>query len=267
MDENAPITATARGIELGRARPEIIVPLVGDDREAVIAQTHAAVATPARIIEWRLDRFRPDLEDPAAHRSAALAMLPTLRAELGPDRALLATLRTTEEGGAREITDEDLAQLLEALVTPHRAGVQASVDLVDIETSRRPETVERVVDTARRSGVAVIGSSHDLEGTPPEEELVERLRQQRRLGADVPKVAVTPREPRDVLALLSASLTVTADGTGPHIAISMGTLGAVSRVAAEVFGSAATFASVGEASAAGQMEAPDVHRMIELLRP
>jgi 3-dehydroquinate dehydratase-1 len=47
----------------------------------------------------------------------------------------------------------------------------------------------------------------------------------------------------------------------------MGALGASSRVAAEVFGSAATFATAGEGSAPGQLAATDVARMIELLRP
>ena len=47
----------------------------------------------------------------------------------------------------------------------------------------------------------------------------------------------------------------------------MGPLGASSRVAAETFGSAATFATVGAGSAPGQLAAEDVSRMLELLRP
>ena len=106
-----------------------------------------------------------------------------------------------------------------------------------------------------------------MDGTPDEAAIVEILRSQRRLGADIPKIAVTPRSPRDVLTLLSASLTVAEDLAGPHLAISMGTLGASSRAAAEVFGSAATFATAGEGSAPGQLAAEDVARMIALLRP
>lgn len=266
-EDAAPVTVTVRGIELGRARPEIIVPIVGDDHEAVLEQARSAVETPARVIEWRLDRFRPDLGDPAAHRAAAQETLTALRAELGADRALLATLRTAAEGGEREIGDEDLLRLLEALMTPRRAGMQAHVDLVDIETSRPPQTVAQVIEVAARSGVMVIGSFHDFRSTPSEEELVETLRSQRRAGVDIPKIAVTPHDARDVLAVMSAGLTVAADGLGPHIAISMGPLGAVTRVAGETFASAATFASVGRASAPGQLAATDVAEVIELLRP
>lgn len=266
-EDTDPLTVTVRGIELGRARPEIIVPLVGDDRETVLEQAQRACDTPARVVEWRLDHFRPDHTDPAAHRAAVLETLPALRGALGPDRALLATMRTAAEGGQREISDQDLLRLLEDLMTPRRAGVQALVDLVDIETSRAPQTVEQVVEVADRSGVMVIGSFHDVETTPSEQEMVAILRSQRRAGADVPKLAVTPQSPRDVLALLSASLTVAADNAGPHIAISMGPPGAVTRVAGEAFASAATFATAGSASAPGQLAAADVAEVIELLRP
>lgn len=260
-------TATVRGIELGRARPEIIVPLVGSDQDELLVQAEKAVATRARIMEWRLDRFRPDLEDPLDHRDAVLGALPALRAALGPDRALLVTFRTAHEGGSRPILDRDLGLLLESLLGGRRAGTQSGVDLVDIETARDPGMVQRVISSAHRHGTVVIGSFHDMESTPTEEMLVETLREQRRLGVDVPKIAVTPQTPRDVLTLLSASLTVADELSGPHIAISMGTLGASSRVAAETFGSAATFATVGEGSAPGQLAAEDVAEMLELLRP
>lgn len=266
-EETPPVTITVRGIELGRARPEIIVPLVGDDHEAVLEQAQRACETPSRVVEWRLDHFRPDHTDPAAHRAAVLETLPALRGALGPDRALLATLRTTAEGGQREISDRNLLLLLEELMTPRRAGVQALVDLVDIEASRAPQTVAQVVETADRSGVKVIVSHHDFESTPSEEELVAILRSQRRAGADLPKIAVTPQGPRDVLTLLSASLTVAEDNAGPHIALSMGPLGAVTRVAGETFASAATFATAGRASAPGQLAATDVAEVIEMLRP
>ncbi|NMA76687.1 MAG: type I 3-dehydroquinate dehydratase [Actinomycetales bacterium] len=260
-------TATVRGIELGRGRPEIIVPLVEAYQEDLLEQAARAAQTPARIMEWRLDRFRPDLEDVEEHRDAVLGALPALRGALGPDRALLVTFRTAHEGGSRPIADRDLGILLESLISGRRAGTQASVDLVDIETSRDPGMVERVISAAHRHGTVVVGSFHDVDATPSEHTLTEILRSQRRLGADVPKIAVTPHSARDVLTLLSASLTVAEELSGPHIAISMGTLGVSSRVAAETFGSAATFSTAGAGSAPGQLAADDVAQILELLRP
>lgn len=258
-------TVRVRGIELGAGRPEIIVPLTAASPEAVLDQARRALEAPARILEWRTDLYasgRPTVQ----HRESVLDLLPALRATMGPERALLVTLRTAVEGGAREVADEDLGALLEAVIASGHA------DLVDVETSRDATVVARVVGAARARGVAVVGSFHDFDATPGEDELVELLRSQRRVGADVPKIAVTPQGPADVLRLLAASLRVAADGEGPYIAISMGELGKVSRVAAEVFGSAATFATAGDAaqggaSAPGQLAARDVERMLELLRP
>ena len=98
-----------------------------------------------------------------------------------------------------------------------------------------------------------------------------------REGADLAKIAVWPTGADDVARLLGVCARATAGrggGTGPGVpvaAMSMGALGAVSRVA-PAFGSALTFAVVpdeqGEAraSAPGQMPIQDVRRCLELLR-
>lgn len=253
-------TVTVRGVELGSGRPEIIVPLTGAHEQAVLDQAAAAAGTAARILEWRTDLYVPRFGT-VEHRDAVRALLPQLRESIGEERCLLVTLRTAAEGGGRALTDHELGDLLEAAVSSGHA------DMVDVETSRDPEVVQRVVRAARQHGAVVVGSFHDFGATPGEDELVALLLAQRRMGVDVPKVAVMPQHPQDVLRLLSASTRVAAAQEGPHIAISMGSLGAVSRVAAEAFGSAATFATAVEASAPGQLAVDDVERMLELLRP
>ena len=156
-------TATVRGVEFGRGRPEIIVPLVGDDLDALLTQAEAATATPARVVEWRLDRFRPDLEDAEHHREAVLAALGPLRAPRGARRARVVTVRPPAEGGQRPYGPRALVSLLEALITGRRAGTQSAVDLVDIETSHDPAVVASVIDSARRHGIAVLGAIPDME--------------------------------------------------------------------------------------------------------
>ncbi|MFQ6484111.1 type I 3-dehydroquinate dehydratase [Brachybacterium epidermidis] len=253
-------TVTVRGVELGAGRPEIIVPLTGAQEQAVLDQAEAAAGTVARILEWRTDLYAPR-SGTVEHRDAVRNLLPQLRESIGEERCLLVTLRTAAEGGGRALTDHELGDLLEAAVSTGHA------DMVDVETSRDPEVVQRVVRAAQQHGAVVVGSFHDFGATPGEDELVALLQAQRRMGVDVPKVAVMPQHPQDVLRLLAASTRVAAAQEGPHIAISMGSLGAVSRVAAEAFGSAATFATAGEASAPGQLAVNDVERMLELLRP
>lgn len=255
-----------RGIELGAGVPEIIVPLTGADERSVLAQAERARTAPARIIEWRADLLAPSA--PAAeHRERVLGTLPALREALAPEQALLLTVRTAAEGGGRALTDEELSALLRAGIALRGADGSALVDMVDVESARAPEAVGAVIGAAHEAGVAAVGSFHDFAATPPREEILATLRAQRALGADVAKIAVTPRTADDVLVLLAASLEAARDGAGPHLAISMGSLGAVSRVAAEVFGSCATFATVGEASAPGQLGADEVSRMLAALRP
>lgn len=128
-------------------------------------------------------------------------------------------------------------------------------DAVDVEYRRDGAAVRRIVDAAHGAGIAVVGSFHDFGGTPSREEIVGHLRAQAQQGADILKIAVTPHSPADVATLLSATAQAAEELTDPLLTISMGQLGLVSRVAAETFGSCATFAMVGAASAPGQIPA------------
>ena len=86
-------------------------------------------------------------------------------------------------------------------------------------------------------------------------------------GADLPKVAVMPRCRTDVLELLAATAEM-ADlhPETPVITMSMGALGAVSRLAGEAFGSAMTFANPGQASAPGQVSLDVVNTVLDALK-
>ena len=64
------------------------------------------------------------------------------------------------------------------------------------------------------------------------------------LGAHIPKIAVMPKTPNDVLTLLDATYTMhTLHADRPIITMSMASTGLISRIAGEIFGSAATFGS------------------------
>ena len=90
--------------------------------------------------------------------------------------------------------------------------------------------------------------------------------QMQQAGADLPKLAVMPRCHTDVLELLAATAEM-ADHhpETPVITMSMGALGAVSRLAGETFGSAMTFANPGQASAPGQVSLDIVNEVLDAL--
>ena len=116
------------------------------------------------------------------------------------------------------------------------------------------------------AGRAVVGSRHDHSGTPPREELIARLRRAQDLGADLPKLAVTPRSPADVLTLLSATEEMARRWADrPIITMSMAADGVVSRLCGEIFGSAMTFGAAGQTSAPGQLPVEELRLVLDIL--
>ena len=72
-----------------------------------------------------------------------------------------------------------------------------------------------------------------------------------------------PRSPEDVLALLGAGIDARGSIEHALITIAMGRLGRVSRLAGGVFGSDASFATVGPESAPGQLSARTLAALLE----
>lgn len=249
----APTSSTAvvrvAGVELGTGRPKIVVPLMPRTSSEVGGAVASLDGQPVDIIEWRVDY----VTDP----EFAVAVGMALRTSTG--LPILLTYRTDREGGLGGLPDAEYAKLVRRLV-----GLDLA-DAVDVEYRRDAAAVASVVRAAHVAGLPAVASFHDFDGTPAPEALVGILRQQAAMGADVLKLAVTPHTAVDVATLLTASATAATEFPGhPRIAISMGSLGLVSRVAAETFGSCATFAAVGEASAPGQIPAAQLAPLLGL---
>ncbi len=236
------------GLAFGAGLPKICVPLTAGDLPGLERELAAAAALPADLFEWRLDCFQGD---PAS----GLALLRE-KARL----PLLATLRTKGQGGAADPSPQKYeAQLLDLLG-------QGGFQLLDIEFSWGRETVSRLIRAAHEKGVGVIVSHHDFQKTPDAAPMVELLREMKSLGADLPKLAVTPRFPGDVLALMEATLE-TSETLGPVVTMSMGALGRLSRVSGGLTGSCMTFGAGASASAPGQIPAARLSELLEEFTP
>ena len=247
-------TLRVRNVELGAGMPKICVPIVGESKEEILSQAQALLSTPVDMAEWRADWF-DSIEDSAQ----ALDLLKQLRRILG-QLPLLFTFRTAREGGQQDMDAHAYAQLNE-LAT--RSGC---VDLVDVELYFGADVVATLISTAHQAGVKVVVSNHDFSKTPSQDEIVARLRHMQELGADIPKIAVMPQSKADVLTLLSATEEmVRRYAHGPIVTMSMGSAGVISRLCGEVFGSAITFGSAGQASAPGQMGVEQLHTALTLL--
>ena len=247
-------TLRVRNLELGTGMPKICVPLVGTSREEILAQAEALRSIPVDLVEWRADWF-----DGVSDFSQVQAVLQQLREIVG-DLPLLFTFRTAKEGGQR---DMGLSTYTQWNILASQSGY---VDLVDVELFTGTDTVQAVVENAHSVGVKVVVSNHDFHQTPNQKTIVQRLCMMQDLGADIPKIAVMPQSPHDVLTLLAATEEmVRLYAKRPIITMSMGGTGTISRLCGEVFGSAVTFGSAAQASAPGQVEAHRLRNLLNLL--
>lgn len=243
-----------RNLVLGEGRPKICVPLVACSREEIEGQISLIQSCPHDLVEWRVD-FLEGCQDWARVRPA----LELIRGSLG-DTVVLFTFRTKPEGGEAGITLE----AYEALCL--EAAASGMVDLVDVEYHLGAEAVRRLTEKLQERGVGVIVSCHDFAKTPERDEMIHILCEMQRLGADITKMAVMPQSRGDVVTLLQASVDMEERyADRPFITMSMGRLGAASRLAGSLTGSALTFASAGRASAPGQMSAEGIRAALELL--
>ena len=270
--------------------PAVAVSLTGPSLAQARTQARSAVDAGADVLELRVDLLEesgalaaPDPLDAAAAAAQVLECLRGLGEAIAADGAdavagapVLLTCRTTAEGGRAQLDDASYGALLRSVLD----------ELADWAPERRPAAIDvevqrgclpQVCAQAHELGIDVVASFHDFEATPADEVLEEVLARMAREGADLAKIAVWPTSAHDVARLLGVCARATAgagerSGLGvPVAAMSMGALGAVSRVA-PAFGTALTFAVVPDeqgqarASAPGQLPIQDVRRCLELLR-
>ncbi len=240
-----------KGVRIGEGKPKICVPLVGATLAALREEAAFVETLSPDLVELRIDLFE-SWSDP----EAAVRAVREVAASLG-GIPLLFTCRTKAEGGAADIAPSRYAALNAA------ACASGAVDLLDVELFSPSR--DECLAAARARGVVSVVSSHDFERTPPVPEMVSRLVEAARLG-DIAKLAVMPGSIGDVLALLSATVEARkAAGATPLATMSMGPLGAVSRLSGEAFGSAFTFGSAKKASAPGQVPAERLRVALDIV--
>ena len=173
---------------------------------------------------------------------------------------IIFTRRSIAEGGEPiAIGNDEVVQLYDAV------GASGLIDFLDFEMSNDAAQVRRVRENAQRHGARVILSYHNFGYTPGLDFLVQRFLEAERLGGDVAKVAVMPRDRADVLTLLAATAQADAKSRIPLISMAMGPLGSVTRMIGGEFGSSLSFA-VGEGSSApGQIPIADLAAVFAVL--
>ncbi|MDK7733423.1 type I 3-dehydroquinate dehydratase [Propionimicrobium lymphophilum] len=215
-------------------RPKIIVPIACASPEEAVDAARAIGASSADMAELRVDVLsETDLP----------ALLDEIRNALA-GKPLLFTFRTAAEGGS-EVSPEHYLSLIQT------AAGHDGVDAIDIELA------SPVFDEAMKiaGSKPVVASFHDFSATPSNKEMEAKLRKMKEAGAQIAKIAVTANSPVDVARLLEVTARCAKDFC--VLTIAMGKDGAVSRICGQAFGSVATFATIRDSSAPGQLSLED----------
>ena len=247
-------TINIKGLEIGSGAPKIIVPVVGKTEAELLDEMKFLQSIDFDVLEWRVDHFT-QVDDINAVKRVAKQIR-----ELLPNKPILFTFRTTNEGGVKPWPLASYIELNKQMV---HSGL---IDLIDVEVFIGDEYVKEMIHVAHKHNVFVITSNHDFDKTPPKSDIIYRLRKMQDLGADIPKIAVMPKTTDDVLTLLAATTEMNENyAEKPIITMSMAGLGAISRVAGITFGSSMTFGAAKTASAPGQLDVKELRYILDVL--
>ncbi len=167
----------------------------------------------------------------------------------------IACNRSADEGGKWQgIEARRVERLLQA--------IELGADIVDVEL--RTRNLDKIVQLIKKRTKCLL-SFHDLEKTPPLDEMKEVVRRQLKAGADICKMVTTAQEFEDNLSVLQ----LISEFPGVKlISFAIGPLGSMSRVLCPLVGGDFTYASIekGKESAQGQITVGELMKIYEMVR-
>lgn len=188
------------------------------------------------LAEVRLDKVSLSREEIARLFAAPVKLIATCRPGGLPDEERKAILLTALAAGAA---------------------------FVDIEVQSGPDLRQPVIEAARGRGSRVIMSYHNHEETPLRQALTLMVEECFDLGADIAKIVCRVKSPQDCVRLLS--LYETRQNV---IALGLGRLGVITRIAAPFLGAPLTYASLGpgKETAEGQPDYKTLETVMKFVR-
>lgn len=238
---------------IGEGKPLVCVSVMDTKKEEIVSEVKRLVEEHTEMIEWRVDAFE-GVESPNAVREVLKELAPLVK-----ETILVFTFRSKEQGGQKSLESEKVYDL-------HQVAAESKVvDFIDVEYFYT-EDADVEVYNLQKMGTKVITSHHDFRETPSSNVLFMLLEQMKHSNADIVKLAMMPQNAEDVLRLLEETNHFHQRyPMQPLITMSMGKVGAVSRVCGEAFGSCVTFGAGKNASAPGQIEKAKLEEILEVL--
>jgi len=137
-------------------------------------------------------------------------------------------------------------------------AIEAGAAWVDLEIETSPEWRKPLIDLARSKRCKVIISWHCFGKTPDEKDLFEIIDSLYAAGADVAKIACQSNNRTDSARILSLYSKYQR-----LVALGMGDIGKITRIAALSLGAPFTFASIeGNSTASGQIDYKEMEKII-----
>lgn len=241
-----------RNLDLNSGKPAVCVPVTEKDQEGIIEHIQE-LAGSADMIEWRIDYF----EDIYSLEKIT-AVLKKARA-IAKNTPLLGTIRTDLEGGNFPVKSGDYKETIKGIAE------SGCADLIDIEYDTLGDD-RGIIGEVENCGVKTVLSHHDFNCTPDTKTMYDYLISMKDAGADIVKLAVMPKDSSDVLRLLQVTNDFHKDlPETPLITMSMGSIGTISRLCGQTFGSCITFGADREASAPGQIDFEELKEIVRIL--
>lgn len=197
----------------------------------------------ADVIEWRADFL---------DKNEILTVAPAVFEKFA-GREILFTLRTRGEGGQIDLTSEEYLAIIQDIQSIYHP------DYIDFEFYSHREVFEQMLEFSN-----LVLSYHNFQETP--ENMMEILSELTSLSPKLVKVSVMAHNEQEVLDLMNYTCGFkTLNPEQDYVTISMGKVGKISRLTADLTGSSWSYASVGEESAPGQIPLENMRRIRELL--
>ncbi len=212
-------------------RPWVAASLI--DYSRLVDDARRAVRDGADLLEVRADLFPRKVLSPEIMAEKLREVRRAAR------RPILLTLRLRREGGGWPFSEIKRLSLYQTLMP--------WVDAVDVEGAS--EIAQDVIRFAKKLKRWAILSQHDFKKTPTDDALRRMSKRFSRSGADLLKIAATPRRKEDVDRLMSFCSGL----SGRRAFIAMGSLGRRTRLEGIRWGSCLTYGSAGKSAAPGQV--------------
>jgi 3-dehydroquinate dehydratase type I len=144
------------------------------------------------------------------------------------------------------------------------AAIAAGAAYVDIEVSAETAFREAIVAAAREKKCRVIVSFYNTEETPLRHFLTQKIEECFDLGADIAKIVCRVRNSQDCVRILSLY-----EARKNLIALGMGNLGVITRIAAPFLGAPLTYASLapGKETTEGQPDVETLKAIMKYMNP